>query len=102
MAILHTINKSPYEKNSLESCLRYAKKGSALLFIEDGIYAVVKGSSVAADLVNATDEISLYCLESDVKARGFASTKIMEVVQLVDYDGFVDLSVEYDKVQAWL
>lgn len=101
MAILHTINKSPYEKNSLESCLRYAKKGSALLLIEDGIYAAIKGSA-AADLINAANKISFYCLEPDLKARGFASAKIMEAVKLVDYEGFVDLSVEYDKVQAWL
>ncbi len=102
MSILHTVNKSPYEKNSLESCLRYAKKGSALLLIEDAVYAVLKGSAVEEDLTKILDEINLYCLKPDLKARGFSSAKVIEGVKLVDYEGFVDLTVEYDKVQAWL
>ncbi|MEE8289418.1 MAG: DsrH/TusB family sulfur metabolism protein, partial [Nitrosomonadaceae bacterium] len=42
MPVLHIINKSPFEKNSLDTCLRLAKKGSAILFIEDAIYATQK------------------------------------------------------------
>ncbi len=45
MSILHTVNKSPFEKNNLESCLRYAKSGSAILLIEDGIYAALAGTT---------------------------------------------------------
>ena len=35
--MLHTINKSPFEKDSLKTCLRYAEKGSSVLFIEAAI-----------------------------------------------------------------
>ncbi len=45
MSILHTVNKSPYEKNSLDSCLNLAKEGSAVLLIEDGVYAALKGAA---------------------------------------------------------
>ena len=38
MAILHTVNKSPFERNSLEACLRLAQPGSAVLLMEDGVY----------------------------------------------------------------
>ena len=34
MATLHTVNKSPFERNTLESCLRLAKKGSAVLLLK--------------------------------------------------------------------
>jgi len=33
--MLHTVNKSPFERNTLQSCLRLAKPGSAILLIEE-------------------------------------------------------------------
>lgn len=102
MSILHTVNKSPFEKNSLESCLRYAKPGSAILLIEDGIYAALQDTAVEEAVKNAAGRLSLYCLGPDLKARGFSSEKVIDGIQIVDYGGFVDLAVEYDKVQAWL
>ena len=42
MATLHTVNKSPFERNSLEGCIRLAAKGSAVLLIEDGVYGAMK------------------------------------------------------------
>ena len=102
MSILHTVNKSPFEKSSLESCLRYAKPGSALLMVEDGIYAALQGTSAEEKLRRAADDLSLYCLGPDLKARGYSPEKVIEGIQVVDYGGFVDLAVKYDKVQAWL
>ncbi len=48
------------------------------------------------------DELDVYCLAPDMKARGFSSANMIDGIKLVDYAGFVDLTVEYDKVQAWL
>ena len=99
--MLHTINKSPFEKNSLDACLRMAKKGSAILFIEDGVYAATKGTSVSEQIQKAMGDVTVYALEPDLKARGVAD-KVMDGIKLVDYAGFVDLVAENDKVQSWL
>lgn len=99
--MLHTINKSPFEKNSLAACLRMAKKGSTILFIEDGVYAATKGTSVSEQIQKAMGDFTVYALESDLKARGVAD-KVMDGIKLVDYAGFVDLVAENDKVQSWL
>lgn len=99
--MLHTVNKSPFEKNSLTSCLAHAKEGSAILLIEDGVYAALKGTKVSETMQQAMSTLKIYALEPDLKTRGVAD-KVMEGVQLVDYAGFVDLTCEYDKVQAWL
>ena len=48
--MLHTVNKSPFEKNSLQTCLRLSKPGSSILLIEDGVYGALKGSEVATRL----------------------------------------------------
>jgi len=102
MSILHTVNKSPFEKNNLESCLRYALPGSAVLLIEDGIYAALKDTRFEEEVTAAMEGVNFYCLEADIKARGFSADNIIEGIKMVNYAGFVDLTVEYDKVQAWL
>ncbi|MCG8425875.1 MAG: sulfurtransferase complex subunit TusB [Chromatiales bacterium] len=102
MSILHTVNKSPYEKSSLDSCLRYAKGGSAILFYEDGIYAALQGASMEEKVKGAAQNVKLYVLGPDLKARGIAEDRVIDGIAVVDYAGFVDLSVEHDKVSAWV
>jgi tRNA 2-thiouridine synthesizing protein B len=101
MAMLHTVNKSPFERNSFDSCLGHAKAGSSLLLIEDGIYAVIKGSAASGKLKEASG-ISVYALGPDLKARGIGEDQIIEGVTVVDYGGFVDLVTRHDSVQSWL
>ncbi|AGA89022.1 sulfur relay protein TusB/DsrH [Thioflavicoccus mobilis 8321] len=102
MAILHTVNKSPFERNALESCLKFASPGGAVLLIEDGVYGALRDTAVAERVAAAMDKVKLYVLGPDLKARGFSDERIMAGVQVVDYGGFVDLAAEHDKVQAWL
>ena len=52
MSVLHIVNKSPYERNAFDACLRLAQAGSAILLIEDGIYAAKKNAA-AADKMQA-------------------------------------------------
>jgi tRNA 2-thiouridine synthesizing protein B len=101
MAMLHTVNKSPSERNTLDSCLGHAKAGSSVLLFEDGIYAVVKGSAAAGRIQKASG-VSIYALGPDLKARGIGEDQIIEGVTVVDYGGFVDLVAKHDNVQSWL
>ena len=100
MAMLHTVNKSPYQCTTLESCLKHVGEGDVVLLIEDGVYAAVKGGK-AADLIAGAKGIRICALSADVKARGLEG-KLIDSVEVVDYGGFVDLVVETDKTQAWL
>ena len=99
--MLHIVNKSPFDKNSLESCLSCAEDVSAVLLYEDGVYGVLKGSAIAEKLQSAMSNITVYALEPDVKARGIAD-KVIDGIKLVDYNGFVDLTCEKDVVNSWL
>ncbi len=100
--MLHTVNKSPFEKNSLDACLRLAKAGSAILLIEDGVYAAIKGSTVEEKIKAAAGDKKLYALGPDIKARGYDEGQVIDGITVVDYGGFVDLATENDKVQAWV
>ena len=50
MPVLHIINKSPYERGSLDTCLRLARDDAAILLIEDGVYALRKNAAAAEKL----------------------------------------------------
>lgn len=100
-SMLHIVNKSPFERNTLESCLRTARPDSSVLLIEDGIYAAVKGTVTADKIGKAVRSMKVYALWPDVEARGMQDA-MLEHVKLVDYDGFVDLVAEHGTVQSWL
>ena len=102
MALLHTVNKSPFEKRSLETCLRIAVEGSSVLLIEDGVYAAMNGTSLNGALVDAGNRLKFYVLGPDLKARGLAEENVMDCIEVVDYDGFVDLVVTHDATHACL
>jgi tRNA 2-thiouridine synthesizing protein B len=100
--MLHIINKSPFERNALDCCLRLAKPGSSILLIEDGVYAAM-GKAAHADTVSSRmEDFSFYVLGPDVAARGLSDTPLIEGIDVVDYEGFVDLVAEHEVTQSWL
>lgn len=99
--MLHTVNKSPFEHRSLEACLKFARQGSAVLLIEDGVYAAARDTAVSGQVREALKSVAIYALKPDVEARGMQN-RVMDGVRLVDYGGFVDLVVEHSAVQSWL
>jgi tRNA 2-thiouridine synthesizing protein B len=101
MATLHTVNRSPHAAPALASCLRVALPGHGILLIEDGVYAAVAASDDAPALRAAPPAIALYALGADLAARGIAASTLLDAVQVVDYEGFVDLACRYDKVLSW-
>ena len=99
--MLHIVNKSPAQARSLESCLRLAKDGQALLLTEDGVYAATPGFAESSGLAQAAKRLKVYALQPDLEARGMAG-KLIEGVATIDYGGFVDLVVEHPTSQSWL
>jgi tRNA 2-thiouridine synthesizing protein B len=102
MAMLHTVNKSPFEKNALWSCLRLAKDGSGVLLIEDGVYGALSGTAESSQIEARLGDIKFYALGPDLSARGYDADRLIDGIEVVDYAGFVDLVTEFDAVQSWL
>lgn len=99
--MLHIVNKSPLDRNALDTCLATAQPGGALLLIEDGVYAATNGNAAAGKLKQAMGQMKVYALKPDLEARGMAD-RVLEGVNLVDYGGFVDLVTEHATCQSWL
>jgi len=100
--MLHLINKSPFDRNSLDSCLRLAKVGSSVLLLEDGVYAAMSKAVYADAIKERMGELTFYVLGPDVSARGLDDTPLIAGIDAVDYEGFVDLVAEHDVAQSWL
>ncbi len=99
--MLHIVNKSPYECSGLQSCLRVAQPGSAVLLIEDGVYGASAGEATESALRGARGKLRFYALAPDIEARGMQG-RVVQGVELVDYAGFVDLVTSHEVVQSWL
>jgi len=100
--MLHTVNKSPFDRNSLQSCLRFAQANDAILVYEDGIYAAFKGTVIESQIESALLKCKVYVLKPDCEARGMKTENLISGIQTVDYNGFVELTVQHSPVQAWL
>jgi len=97
--MLYMVNKSPLMFGNLKSVLGIAPAGEPILLYEDGVYAAVKGAA-SEDLVRqALEQRPVYAVRADLEARGL--TALIDGIQVVDYDGFVQL-VEQHHIVPWL
>ena len=97
--MLYTINKSPLMFGNLESALRIAPTDNPILLYEDGVYAAAEGAASEGTIRQALEKHPVYALQADIEARGL--TSLVEGIQVIDYDGFVEL-VEQHHVVPWL
>ncbi len=102
MSTLHTVNNSPFESTSLESCLNHLNEGDVVLLIEDGVVGTRSASKVASTITAAMANCKVYALAPDLSARGMNEDTVLDGIELVDYGGFVDLAAEHERTQAWL
>ncbi|MGE3246191.1 MAG: sulfurtransferase complex subunit TusB [Beijerinckiaceae bacterium] len=102
MSTLHTVNKSPFDRNSLATAIAHASAGDAILLFEDAVVGARKGCAAAAQLASAAGYCEIFVLEPDLKARGMKSGDLADGVKTVDYGGFVDLAANHDRTCSWL
>ncbi|HJL61497.1 MAG TPA: sulfurtransferase complex subunit TusB [Pseudomonadales bacterium] len=94
--ILHTVNKSPYKNRSLINCVRFGQKDDALVLLENGVYAVSHPD--LDDLLKSG--IRVFAIEADMMARGL-SHELNGQVDIISYEQFVGLCVEYPRQKNW-
>ena len=103
MPTLHTVNKSAFERNSLDSCLSVCKTDGSILLIEDAVVAAMTDTTVTEKILQAiASGIRMYALSEDIRARGLPEHRLIRQITLVDYAGFVKLAASHDRVQSWL
>jgi len=102
MSTLHTVNKSPFASQTLQSCLGHAKDGDTILMIEDGVYGATANTSVAEAVAARAKAVTIHVLRADMAARGIDVSRLIEGVIPVDYVEFVKMAAETDRTHSWL
>lgn len=97
MAILHTVNSSPFSTSALQDCLKQLGEGDKLLLISDAVIAASASLDFHETLIQLYDEGRLFVLEADLQARGLSAA----LGNVIDYAVFVQLSVECQSQLAW-
>jgi len=98
--MLYIINHSTSltADNKIQKCLAIAKEEDAILFIEEGVYALANPSFDKNKLQSYSN---LYALKADVKARGLTDLLVSQI-KLIDYEQFVELTEQHEVIQSWL
>ena len=97
--ILHIINAGQSASKLRDGPLELISDTDAILFIENGVYNVVSTRGNKSLLCEIRAKI--YVLTLDLQARGFGEQDIMDHVKAIDYDGFVDLTAQFDSSISW-
>ena len=97
--ILHIINR-PFPHPAFDMARSASTAQDAFLFIEDGVTALLAGGYGDASLCEWLAAGKAYGLAADIQARGIGG-KLVQWVEVVDYDGFVELTELYSTVLSW-
>lgn len=85
---------------SLKTCLRLATAQDAILLIEDGVYTVMENTITTSLLKEAPAELTIYALTEDINMRGIAKP-FNSTIKLIDYAGFVELTLAHHPIHTW-
>ena len=95
--ILHTVNRSPFQQATLAQCIQRCADGDAIILLEDGVYGALQHSPQA----NQLSTINCFAIKADVQARGLFTKPLIERIQLINFERFVELSCHYSLVMSW-
>jgi tRNA 2-thiouridine synthesizing protein B len=100
MSTLHLLSHSPFADSSFSSCLRLLAPGDGLLLIGDAVYGLQADSQPLRDLLQLPASVSLFALQEDLHARAIAT--VPKRVTAIDYASFVEMCVNFSRVNSWL
>lgn len=98
MATLHLLSQSPW-RQPLDSVLRLLGTDDALMLCGDACQALNESSEAWPLLHASPSSVRLFALQEDLLARNLTAPAR---VTPVDHPTFVELCVQYDKVNSWL
>lgn len=96
--ILHIVNQSPFASTVLLQCLNRINHDDGLVLLEDGVYSTTSQHPFAQDLGNIKH---CYAIKNDLLARGINLNDVLGNIQLIDYDEFVKLTIEFPLSHSW-
>lgn len=95
--MLHLIFQSPIETAILERI----DPEDVVVFLENAVLRVLQNSSISDALKQQLRSNRLCVLSDDISIRGIAKDELIEELEVIDYAGLVELTVNNAVVQSW-
>lgn len=92
MSTLHTVNKPG---QAMDLCFRVVASNDAVLLIEDAVYGLKSSAQKLSTLPNGCP---IYVMGIDAKVRG---VEVPAPFETIDYEYFVSLCVNNEKILSW-
>ncbi|HIF9100117.1 TPA: sulfurtransferase complex subunit TusB [Photobacterium damselae] len=96
--MLHTVTSSPFSSQSLLDCLNFSHCGDEIILYQDAVIAAVDENIWLDQIKNS--QAKIYFLNEDIIARGLIN-KISNLINVIDYQGFVDISSRHESQLHW-
>jgi tRNA 2-thiouridine synthesizing protein B len=95
--MLHIISSAPISL----SILRRIDAGDAVLFIDNAVLMLNENTDLTQQLIQLSKTARLHVLVDDLQIRGIDPKHLVAGITRVDYQGFVNLTVEHELIQSW-
>lgn len=76
-------------------------QGDTLLFTGPAVLNLHKKAALAKIILAQCQRFQLYALDVDLLARGLTVEEILPAIKVIDYPGFVSLTVEHAVIKTW-
>ena len=93
---LHLIQKSLSVSEFDLQLLRMTNKQDMLVFMGDSVFDL----AILNHSINKLDNLSIYVINSDIDARSLNGT-LSKKMNVIDFEQFVSLTINADKVITW-
>ncbi|MBT3811347.1 MAG: sulfurtransferase complex subunit TusB [Gammaproteobacteria bacterium] len=77
------------------------KKGDAILFTGSAVLCLRKNSEAAKTIETCGQQFQCFALQTDLLARGLNADNISTDISIVDYPGFVTLTLAHEVIKSW-
>ncbi|MDP1772828.1 MAG: sulfurtransferase complex subunit TusB [Methylobacter sp.] len=95
--MLHLIFQSPIESAILERI----DSGDIVVFLENAVLRTLQNSAISNTLAQQLGRNRLCVLSDDIAVRGIAPDELVQGIEVIDYAGLVELTVNNPVIQSW-
>lgn len=95
--MLHLISASPVAPAVLERI----DSGSSVVFLENAVLSILSNGQLNARLAGMLADHRLYVLAADLLMRGIDADRIVQGIEVIDYQGLVGLTVAHPLIHSW-
>ncbi|MGF1737893.1 sulfurtransferase complex subunit TusB [Photobacterium satsumensis] len=97
--MLHIFTRSPFQSQAFSEAATIISKNDSILLIQDAVIAATVENTPIFQFHEAG--VKIYLLSEDIIARGLQAKLKLEV-NVVDYKGFVGLTVDNETQMKWV